>query len=112
MNRPKVVLTRNRNGKYIVLKGRDILERAMAAAEKASTTGERVPLRSRGASRCSRGFAHRQNQCSLKELLLMRNCTDKAGISASGGWNWPSREQWVHPPYQSHRADLGVLAAR
>jgi hypothetical protein len=44
MNRPKVVLTRNRNGKYIVLKGRDILERAMAAAEKASTTGERVPL--------------------------------------------------------------------
>jgi hypothetical protein len=44
MSKPKIVLTPDENGKYIVLKGRDILERAMAAAEKASTTGERVPL--------------------------------------------------------------------
>ena len=44
MSKQKVVVTPDGNGKYIVLKGSDILERAMAAAEKASTTGERVPL--------------------------------------------------------------------
>ena len=42
----------------------------------------------------------------------MTNCTDKAGIPASGGWNWPSREQWAKNRRTWYGDDPNPLAQR